>query len=80
MEVFDLSPDELREAEQVIRRSPPGLYTLAKLYGSDWDTKVSPTTFGGRFKVAVSEKRLSGISLHPHSTGANALQYRVHDR
>jgi len=80
VEVFDLSPDELREAEQVIRRSPPGVYTLAKLYGPDWDTKVSPTTFGGRFKAAVSAKRLVGISVHPHRTGANAIQYRVHDR
>ncbi|RAK63316.1 hypothetical protein [Phenylobacterium kunshanense] len=74
-----LSPDELQEAERVIRRVPPGLYTLADLYGRDWDRKVSPTKFGRAFKAAVIEKRLTGITLHPHKTAANAIQYLVHE-
>lgn len=75
----DLSPDELREAERVIRRASPGLYTLVDLYGRDWDRKVSPTTFGRAFKAAVTEKRLTGITLLPHKTPANAIQYLIHD-
>jgi hypothetical protein len=79
-EEFGLSADEIAEAERVIRRAPADLYTLVKLYGADWDTKRSPTTFGARFKASVVAGRLSGISLHPHKTGANAIQYLVHYR
>ena len=79
MEAIDLSPDELREAEKVIRRAGPGLYTLPEIYGSDWHTKVSPTTFGRRFKAAVAAERLSGITLHPERTTTNKTQYLVHD-
>lgn len=79
-EEFVLDPDEVAEAERIIRRTQPGLYTLAKLYDAAWDTKLSPTTFGARFKASVVTGRLGGISLHPYKTGANAIQYLVHDR
>ncbi|VTO19759.1 hypothetical protein [Brevundimonas vancanneytii] len=79
-EEFVLDPDEVAEAGRIIRGTPPGLYTLAKLYGAEWDMKLSPTTFGARFKASVVAGRLGGISLHPEKTGANALQYRVYDQ
>lgn len=80
VEPFDLSLDEIAEAERIITRASAGLYTLAKLYGRDWDAKMDPTVFGARFKAAVVAGQLGGISLHPHKTSANALQYLVHDR
>lgn len=80
MEPFTLSDEELREAEDVVRRCAPGVYTLAKLYGPGWAAKDSPTTFGGRFKAAVTAGRLRGVTVHPEKTGANAVQYVVHGR
>lgn len=79
-EDFGLNRDEIAEAERVIRRAPAGLYTLVKLYGADRNSKLSPTTFGSRFKASVAAGQLSGITLYPHKTGSNALQYLVHDR
>ena len=77
---YGLTADELAEAERVIRRAPAGLYTLKKLYGDDWNSKASPTTFGARFAASIVAKRLSGIALHSEKTRANALQYRVDGR
>ena len=79
-EGFRLNHDEIAEAKRVIRRAPAALYTLVKLYGADWNAKLSPTTFGARFKASVVARQPSGITLYPHKTGANALQYLVHDR
>ena len=78
-EPFGLNPDEIAEAERVINRAPAGLYTLAKLYGADWNMKLSPTTFGARFRATVAGRHLTGISLHPKKTTANALQYWVNN-
>jgi len=78
MESFTLSDEELREAKDVIGRCAPGVYTVAKLYGPGWVAKDSPTTFGGRFKAAVTAGRLQGITTLPEKTGANAVQYVIH--
>ena len=77
---FGLNPDELDEAERIIRLTSPGEYTLPKLYGSGWVLIVSPTNFGSRFRASVERQQLIGISLLPQKTGANHLQYLVHDR
>lgn len=77
---FSLNPDELAEAERIIRSAPPGQYTLPKLYGSGWASIVSPTNFGSRFRASVDKRQLVGISLLPQKTGANHLQYLVHAR
>lgn len=79
-EEFCLSVDELAEAGRIIRSAQPGTYTLPKLYGSEWVSKVSPTTFGARFRASVAKRELAGISLLQQKTGANHLQYLVHDR
>lgn len=79
-EDFCLTPEEFAEAQQIILTTRPGRYTLPKLYGSAWLSKLSPTTFGARFKATVRAGRLGGISLLPSKTGANHLQYLVHDR
>lgn len=77
VEEFGLSDEELREAAEVIRRSKPGRYTLPKLYGQHWDAKVSPTTFGGRFKAAVTAGLVEGITIVPEKTGENHVQYEL---
>jgi hypothetical protein len=76
---FKLSNEELQEAAVVVRRSPLGVYTLANLYGSLWRTKVSPTNFGSRFKASVIAGQVAGITVLPQKTGANAVQYQVHN-
>lgn len=78
MEAF--TEEELREAAEVIRCWPPGIYTAPELYGPIWDEKTLPKVFGRRFKKAVAAGRLSGIAVHPVRTTDNKTQYDVWDR
>jgi hypothetical protein len=80
MEEYGLSPDELQEAKEVIRRAHAGVYTLRKLYGSRWLALVSPRDFGGRFKAAVRGGLLAGITVCPEKNSANAVLYEVYER
>lgn len=45
-EEFVLDPDEVAEAGRIIRGTPPGLHTLAKLYGAEWDMKEPDDVWG----------------------------------
>lgn len=80
MKAYDLDPEDLRKAQQVIDRARPGRYILSELFGPGWKRIPSPTKFGRGFARAVGEKRLIGISIHPNKTSANATQYDVHQR
>ena len=73
---FGLDEDELKEAAEVIRRSPPGTYKLRKLYGDLWIMKRSPTTFGIRFRASVDSERLKGI-IFRDTTKSNHNRYDV---
>ena len=75
---YGLNEDELLEAQALIRNAAPGKYTLRKLYGPLWTTKV-PTTFGDLFIESVRSGRLSGISFVRKKSN-NSSEYEVHRR
>ncbi len=79
VKILPLNDDELRKAEAVIQNAAPGVYILADLYGSSWPTR-GQTTLGRRFRIAVTAKRLIGITECSKKTVKNHTQYCVHAR
>lgn len=55
----NLSPGELIEAQTIIDQAMPGIYELKEIYGLHWDSVVAPTVFGKRFKAAVKKIKQS---------------------
>lgn len=72
-----LTPNEIAEAERLIRAAEPGIYELKALYGSRWANVQSPTTFGKRFKQAVQESRLKNIRFANTASDNHAI-YEVY--
>ena len=68
-----LTATELQTAQNLINRSPAGIYELRDLYGRSWSEVSIPTSFGARFKGAITSGLLDGIrhySLHTNNHNA----------
>ena len=63
-----LTEEELVNAQLRVRALPPGTYELREIYGSNWGSVGSPSSFGAKFKAAVKAELLVGIELHSLKT------------
>lgn len=48
-----LSNKEIEKCNDVINALTAGTYELKDMFGDDWNTVASPTSFGKRFKQSV---------------------------
>lgn len=56
-----LTPKQIAKAQRLIDRKVPGTYELKQLYGSEWTSIISPTSFGKAFKATVKSGPLTNI-------------------
>lgn len=56
-----LTPKQIAKAQRIIDRTAPGEYELKQIYGSQWTSISSPTSFGKSFKATVKAGLLQNI-------------------
>ena len=71
-----LNENELAFAQEVIRSSPAGVFTLKKLFGGKWDSIPKPRSYGMKFKETVKQGLLDGIAHHGLASN-RADEYQV---
>lgn len=65
---MSLSVTELQHAQKLIDAKSPGTYQLSDIYGYDWASIISPTSFGRYFLRAINEQKLHRIKpIKPRS-------------
>jgi len=74
MTMETLTPDEIEKAQAIIDKTPPGVYRLSEIYGTEWNSIESKTLFGKRFKQTV--KHLTGIGAMLPGT-ENHVRYEI---
>jgi Domain of unknown function (DUF1413) len=68
-----LSSKQIASAQTMIDGTPAGEYELKQIYGTSWNSIVSPTKFGRMFKVAVKAGKLRNIRLHTLKTNNHRI-------
>lgn len=63
-----LTPKQIARAQKLIDDMPPGDYELNQIYGPQWPSITSPTSFGKMFKAAVVAGLLQNIKHHDLKT------------
>jgi hypothetical protein len=71
-----LSSTEITQAQTLIDNTPIGVRELKKIYGSNWKTINSPTTFGKKFKETVNQGLLKNIKFDD-TQGDNHACYEI---
>lgn len=72
-----LNKEELTQAQKIIDCALPNIYELKHLYGSMWQSILSPTVFGEKFKKTVQAGHLKNIRLLSPKTN-NHQTYEVY--
>lgn len=71
-----LSNKEIEKCNDVINALTAGTYELKDMFGDDWNTVASPTSFGKRFKQSVLNGKFKKVSLIKIKTNNHNL-YKV---
>ena len=58
-----LTLSEIGQAQALIEKLPAGVYVIKEIYGDQWNSVSSPTSFGAKFKATVEAGLLTGIQV-----------------
>lgn len=56
-----LDKEELATVKEILKYTPPGLYELSELFGSEWHRQGRPRAYGKWFKASVFADALSRV-------------------